>query len=135
MPRPRSAFAAYQAAIETTPPLQAVVLLHDGILTRIRTATAAAERGDYCAQFDDVVRAIDILRGLVAALDPRRGGAVAERLRDTYETNMRALMRTVGRADAAHCLGRISDGLRTLRDAWAEIAGMPAAAPAADKPL
>ncbi len=125
MPRPDTALAAYHAAILTTPPLQAVVLLHDGILTRIRAATAAAERGDYGAQFDEVVKVNEILRGLDAALDIRQGGALAIRLRDTYETNMRALMRAVGRKDAPDCMRRIADGLRTLRDAWAEIAGMP----------
>lgn len=126
MSPPRNAMAAYQAAIATTPPLQAVVLLYDGVLTRIHNADAAAANGRYDVQFNEITRANDILRGLTAALDIRNGGPVALRLRDTYEVNMRALQRSVGRKDAGECLRRIGDGLRELRNAWAEIAGMAA---------
>lgn len=128
MAPPRSALAAYQAAIQTTPPLQAVVLLYDGVLTRIHTAGEAAASGDYFTQFNEITRANDILRGLTAALDMRTGGDVALRLRETYEVNMRALQRSIGRKDAGECLRRIGDGLRELRNAWAHIAGMAALA-------
>lgn len=122
---PNRAISAYQTAIQTTPPLQAVVLLYDGILVRIHNAAEAANRGDFGEQFNQVMRATDILRGLLAALDIERGGALAARLRETYELNMRALLRSVGHVDAAECLRRIGDGLRELRNAWSEIAGMP----------
>ncbi|MCR6632557.1 MAG: flagellar protein FliS [Magnetospirillum sp.] len=122
---PRHAISAYQNAIQTTPPLQAVVLLYDGILMRLHNAATAAARGDYGEQFNQVLRATDLLRGLLAALDSGQGGSLAERLRDTYEANMRAMMTTVGRPNAEDCLHRIADGLRELRNAWSDIAGMP----------
>ena len=122
---PRYAMSAYQNAIQTTPPLQAVVLLYDGVLVRLRNAADAAGHGDFGEQFNQILRATDILRGLLAALDMGQGGALAERLRDTYEANMRAMMSSVGRANAQDCLRRIADGLRELRNAWSEIAGMP----------
>lgn len=122
---PPHALSAYQNAIQTTPPLQAVVMLYDGILVRLRNATAAVERGDYGEQFNQIMKAIDIMRGLLAALDLKEGGTLAERLRDTYEANMVAMMRSVGTPQAVDCMQRISDGLRELRNAWAEIAGMP----------
>lgn len=124
---PRHALAAYQAAIKTTPPLQAVVLLYDGVLTRIHKAVLAAGKGDYGQQFNEIMSANEILRGLNAALDISKGG-IALRLRDTYEVNMRALHRAIGRKDSVECLTRISHGLRELRNAWAEIAGMTALA-------
>ena len=122
---PRYAQSAYQNAIQTTPPLQAVVLLYDGVLIRLRNAVDAANRGDYGEQFNQILRATDILRGLLAALDMKQGGGLSERLRDTYEANMRAMMSSVGRKNAQECLERIADGLRELRNAWSEIAGMP----------
>lgn len=122
----RSAINAYQAAIQTTPPLQAVVLLYDGILVRIHNATEAGQKGDFGEQFNQVMRAIEIMRGLMAALDMKRGGDFAIRLRETYEVNMRALMRCVGQPQSADCLKKIGEGLRVLRNAWADIAGMPA---------
>ncbi|MGE5517205.1 MAG: flagellar export chaperone FliS [Bacteroidota bacterium] len=122
---PQHALSAYQSAIQTTPPLQAVVLLYDGILVRLHNAAAAAGHGDFGEQFNQLVRATDIIRALLSALDMKAGGAVAERLRDTYEANMRAIMNTVGNPNAQLCLSRIADGLRELRNAWSEIAGMP----------
>lgn len=121
----KHAIAAYQTAVMTTPPLQAVVLLYDGILVRIHNAGIAAAQGDYTRQYQEVSRAIEILRGLLAALDLHAGGKVAANLAETYRANMRALLATVGRKDGETACRRIGEGLRTLRNAWAEIAGMP----------
>jgi len=121
----KAAISAYQTAIRTTPPLQAIVLLYDGILVRVHNAELAAERGDYETQFKQIQGAIAILRGLIAALDMVRGGDFATRLRDTYETNMRALLRSVGKPTGAECCRRIGGGLRNLRNAWATLAGVP----------
>ncbi len=125
MVNPRSAISAYQSAIQTTPPLQAVVMLYDGVLVRIRNATTAAGNGDFSEQFNQIVRANDILRGLMAALDVEQGGTLAIHLRDAYEANMRALLSAVGRRDTEQYLSRVVVSLRELRNAWAEIAGMP----------
>jgi flagellar protein FliS len=121
----RNAISAYQSAVMTTPPLQAVVLLYDGILVRIHNAGTAAAHGDYGRQYDETQRAVEILRGLLAALDLKGGGTLAEGLADTYRVNMRALMACVGRPDSQARLARIAEGLGRLRDAWAEIAGVP----------
>ncbi len=129
----KAAVTAYQSAVMTTPPLQAVVLLFDGILVRVHNAEVAAMNRDYERQFNETSRAVDILRGLLAALDLTRGGDVARRLHDTYAANMLALMHAVGRPDGAECCHRIGDGLRQLRDAWAEIAGVaPSSGPRPD---
>lgn len=127
----RNAISAYQSAVMTTPPLQAVVLLYDGILVRIHNAAAAVAQGDYGRQYDETVRAVEIMRGLLAALDLKGGGRLAEGLAETYRVNMRALMACVGRSDSPARLARIAGGLGHLRDAWAEIAGMPARMPQA----
>ena len=120
----RNAITAYQSAVMTTPPLQAVVLLYDDILVRIHTAGNAAGQGDYGRQYDEVASAVRILRGLLAALDLERGGRLAAGLAGTYRVNMQALLATVGQRDAQPRLTTIAGGLRLLRNAWAEIAGM-----------
>jgi len=120
----RSAITAYQRAVMTTPPLQAVVLLYDGILVRLHNAAAAAGQGNYGRQYDETARAIEILRGLLAALDLQRGGGLAAGLAETYRINMQALLACVGQKDAGSRLAVIAGGLRLLRNAWAEIAGM-----------
>lgn len=122
----KQAIAAYQTAVMTTPPLQAVVLLYDGILVRVHNAANAAAAGDYVRQHQEVTRAIEILRGLLAALDLEAGGKLAAGLADTYRANMQALLHTVGKKNAEASCRRIGEGLRSLRNAWAEIAGMPA---------
>lgn len=120
----RYALAAYRSANQTLPPLRVVVLLYDEVLVCLRAAAEAAERGDFGAQFEQVRHATDILRVLLAALDLERGGVLAERLRDGYESNMVALMSTIGKPNASECLARIGNGLRELRDAWREVASM-----------
>lgn len=126
----RHAINAYQSAVMTTPPLQAVVLLYDGVLVRLRNAEAAVARGDHGGAHGEASRAVLILRGLLAALDFERGGAVAQGLAETYRVNIQALMNSVGREDAQSRLARIAGGLRLLRNAWADIAGMSAQDPA-----
>lgn len=123
---PNYALSAYQSAVQTTPPLQAVVLLYDGVLVRLRNASDAVGRGDYGEQFNQILSATNILRGLLAALDMEQGGTLAARLRETYEVNMQAMLISVGRPNAQDCLQRIGEGLRELRNAWSQIAGMPA---------
>lgn len=122
----RSAITAYQSAVMTTPPLQAIVLLYDGVQVRLHNAAKAAGQGDFGRQYDETASAIRILRGLLAALDIQRGGSLALGLAETYRVNMQALLATIGRPDACSRLATIAGGLRRLRDAWAEIAGMTA---------
>ena len=126
----KQAIAAYQTAVMTTPPLQAVVLLYDGILVRIHNAGRAAAAGDRVRQYQETARAVEILRGLVASLDYAAGGTLAKNLATTYHANIVALLSAIGRDDAQSQYRRVGEGLRTLRNAWAEIAGLPVHEPA-----
>lgn len=121
--------AAYQAGAMTMPPLHAVVMLYDGILVRIRNAGIAAGNNDWARQYEEVSRAVELLRGLLSVLDYERGGDVARGLHQTYHANITALMRSVGRSEAHEMYRRIESGLRDLRNAWAEIAGVPQSGP------
>jgi len=126
--------AAYQAGAMTMPPLHAVVMLYDGILVRIRNAGIAAGQSDWARQYEEVSRAVELLRGLLSVLDYEQGGDVARRLHQTYHANITALMRSVGRTEAPDMYRRIESGLRDLRNAWAGIAGVPESGPAEPSP-
>jgi len=88
---------AYQAAVMTTPPLKAVVMLYDRILYHIANAAAAARRKDFETQFNDVMRAARIVNALNRHLDMEKGGKVAVSLREMYKAVSRALLSSVQR--------------------------------------
>ncbi len=117
------AISAYRSAQSTVAPLRAVVLLYDGVLVHIRNASQAFRAKDYETHFNEIMRAADILLALNAALDMKRGGSVAVSLRAFYETTIKALISSASRKSALECAERIERGVRTMRDAWAEIAG------------
>ncbi len=72
------------------------------------------------AQQGDAPRTRRALVELTAALDPERGGEVAEGLRGLYEFSIRA----ASEGD----LGVVAEILSGLRDAWRQAALVPAAA-------
>lgn len=117
------AISAYRSANRTLPPLTAVVMCYDDILTRIGNAAAAGTRNDFESQYNEVYRATRILTGLTVALDLDRGGDVAARLKDLYTTLIISLNRLVGKADAPAQYQQIAEALIETRNAWAEIAG------------
>jgi flagellar protein FliS len=119
------AISAYQAAIRTTPPLKAIVLLYDKALTCIACAAAAASRGDYQTQFDEVRKAVKIFNGLNNCLDMEQGGRVAASLREMYLAVVKALYSSVGYSTGEDALRRVASAVRVTRDAWAEISGVP----------
>ena len=118
--------SAYQAAqLTTTPPLQALVLLYDAAIRHMRLFLVATENKDAPLQLEETKKAVRILEGLNQALDMEKGGTVAVRLRDTSGAVSVALYRCVGRPEAAEACEKLIRAVSTLRDAWAEIAGVP----------
>jgi flagellar protein FliS len=122
----RRAIGAYNSnAVLTTPPLVAVVMLYDGIMTRIRRAAEAARARDYGTQFTEVLRAAKIVDGLNRCLDMQQGGQVALSLRALYQSVSATLLRSTGKKNGAESLDRLYEAVRKTRDAWAQIAGIP----------
>ena len=119
------AISAYETAQRATPPLQAVVLLYDGILKRIKLVAAAARSGDLQTQVDETMHAVRIIDGLNRSLDMEKGAQVAVGLRETYWAVAGTLYRAVGRPGAAEACDKLVEAMTVLRDAWAEIAGVP----------
>jgi len=120
-----SPISAYTSALGTRPPLHVVVGLYDLAIVHISRAAEAADRRDYEQQFNEGLKAAQILNGLSCCLDMQRGGKVAESLRDLYQAVVSALLRSVGKRNAAIACLRLAGAVRQTRNAWAEIAKLP----------
>jgi flagellar secretion chaperone FliS len=109
---------AYRGAAIAVPPLKAVALLIDGAITALQKAVDAHEARRFEEGHAHLMRATAILRGLSHHLDFTRGGAVAERLYETYGALIMAALRAYGRPRARENIGRIVKSLADLREAW-----------------
>ena len=108
------------------PQSAAVVALYDTAIGHIARAAAGARGGDFETQLREVLEANRIFNGLEGCLDMERGGDVATNLRDLYQSMTRALLSAVGQPDGGETCDKLIAGLRQTRNAWAEIAGLPA---------
>jgi len=125
MKQPKSPLAAYNTALGTRPPLHVIVGLYDLAIIHIVRAADAAEQRDYERQFNEAMRAAQVLNGLSGCLDMKRGGNVAVSLREMYQTVIAALLRSVGKKQATIASLRLAEAVRLTRNAWAEIAHLP----------
>jgi len=116
------AAAAYRSARTTVSPLAAVIALYDTVLVHVHNSAEAYAAGNYERQFNEIMRAVEILQALNIALDMQRGGSVAQSLRRFYETTAKALVSSSAKTSSLQCAERISGGIRAVRDAWMEIA-------------
>lgn len=119
------AMSAYRNAAAHVPPNVAVVKLYDVAIRSIRLAINARNQGQVEDTYIAITKACTVLRGLSTNLRPSPGNDMAETLKNTYVVNMIALHSAFGKPDAEQRYIRIADGLLELRNAWAEIAGMP----------
>jgi flagellar protein FliS len=109
---------AYRGAATTVPPLKAVSMLIGGAITFLQKALAAQEARRFEEGHEHLLKATAILRGLSHNLDFARGGAVAERLYQTYNALILASLRAYGRPHARENFRRVIAGLTELREAW-----------------
>ncbi|HZR88286.1 MAG TPA: flagellar export chaperone FliS [Bradyrhizobium sp.] len=109
---------AYRGAAVSVPPLKAVALLIEGAITALQKALEAHEARRFEEGHANLMRATAILRGLSHHLDFNRGGALAERLYQTYGSLIVAALRAYGRPGARQNIGRIVKSLADLREAW-----------------
>jgi flagellar secretion chaperone FliS len=109
---------AYRVAAVTVPPLKAMVMLYGGAITLLKKSVDAQEAGRFEEGHEYLMRATAILRGLSHHLDFVRGGAVAERLYQTYNALILACLRSYGRPRVRENFRRIIASLTELREAW-----------------
>lgn len=125
------ASAYTQVGVETgvtaADPHKLILMLFDGAILSIATATASMEAKDIPAKGAAISKAIEIiLNGLKASLDENAGGELAGRLAALYDyMSDRLLYANLHNSRAA--LDEVGGLLHTLREAWE---GISPAAPA-----
>jgi flagellar protein FliS len=104
-------------------PVGLVALVYDKLLQRLLEAQAAFTARDIPARAAAISRAIELVElGLISALDDRRGGDVAVRLRNHYELWVAKLFRANMQA-SPELLVEIESEVRTIKLAWDELKG------------
>ena len=109
---------AYRGAATSVPPLKAISMLLGGAITFLQKALTAQEARRFEEGHEHLMKATAILRGLSHNLDFTKGGAVAERLFQTYNALILASLKAYGRPHARESFRRIIAGLTELREAW-----------------
>ncbi|MBU1174155.1 MAG: flagellar protein FliS [Alphaproteobacteria bacterium] len=119
------AVTAYRQAATHVTPAVAVVRLYDEAIRRIRRASKAATDNRLEEAHAGVLRATTIFLGLMGSLDFAQSPELATTLKQTYVSNIMALHGGFGRPDMAARYDTLLGGLAELRNAWAQIAGLP----------
>jgi flagellar protein FliS len=117
----RGATAYRKTGVQSSSPLELVVLLYDGALRHLVAARDALHRNDLVARREAVSKTLAIVTELQSTLNLEEGGAVAASLDGLYTYMMGQLVDTRARKDTA-TIDEVERLLRSLRDAWAQIA-------------
>lgn len=121
-----------ETGVSTADPHKLILMLFDGALLSIGTASAAMEIRDIPAKGQAISKAIEIIiNGLKASLDLNAGGELAARLSALYDYMSERLV-YANLHNSRPALDEVHGLLESLREAWAGIApGTPAATAAA----
>jgi flagellar protein FliS len=117
----RAAQAYLQTHVQSRSPLELVVMLYDGMLRFLGDAGGAIDAGDLPGKREAVSRALAVLSELQSTLNMDQGGEIARSLDALYSyVNGRLLDASIQNDRTP--LDEAARLIRTLRDAWAEIA-------------
>ncbi|MBS0354812.1 MAG: flagellar export chaperone FliS [Proteobacteria bacterium] len=122
----RRAAAAYsevgfETGVSTADPHKLILMLFEGALLQIGTATAALETQNVPAKGKAISHAIEIIgNGLKVSLDYEAGGDLAERLGALYEYMMQRLL-YANLHNSKPALDEVAKLLSELKGAWEEI--------------
>ena len=108
---------------------QLVQMLLDGALTRIATAKGHIQRGEAARKGEQIGKAISIVEGLKASLNPE-AGEISANLDDLY-TYISGRLLTANTAEDTAILDEVADLLREIKSAWDVLASQPGAQGAA----
>lgn len=109
---------AYRGTATSVPPLKAVSMLLGGAITCLQKSLNAQEGRRFEEAHEHLMTATAILRGLSHNLDFAKGGAVAERMFQTYNALILASLKAYGRPHVHESFRRIIAALTELREAW-----------------
>ncbi|WP_346797069.1 flagellar export chaperone FliS [Halomonas sp. Bachu 37] len=110
-----------ESGVMSANPHQLIVMLFDGAQASIRAARIHMQGGNIAEKGKAISKAIDIVNtGLAAALDPEKGGEVAERLGALYAYIARLLLAANLHNDQ-ESLDQAERLLEDIASAWREI--------------
>lgn len=112
--------------VQSSSPLELVVMLYDGALAAMHVARAAIERRDIGARRDAIAKVLAIVNELQSTLNMGEGGAVAAALDELYAYVNGRLLQAAG----DNAVEPLDDAIRVfagLREAWATVAARAAA--------
>ncbi len=111
-----------EVAVESSDPHRLILMLFDGAISAVSLARIHMNAGDIEKKGMAISKAIDLLtNGLLASLDMKAGGDLAERLGALYEYMAQRLLFANLKNNVA-TLDEVAELLSSLREAWAEIA-------------
>jgi flagellar protein FliS len=116
-------------ALDGASAVDLVVALYDGILRFLYSATAAAERGDAAARRTAVKRALDIIIHLQARLRMDVGGRPAQVLSEFYASIFAQILQA-SQSGSRQKFEHAIECVKTVRDAWRQVAVDPEVNPA-----
>ena len=125
-----SGVTAYQSigtgsVVEEASRERLVQMLLDGALARIATAKGHLQRGEAAAKGEQIGKAISIIDGLNASLNPDAGD-LSKNLADLY-SYMTGRLLSANVDDDPQVLDEVSDLLREIKSAWDILAAQAAA--------
>jgi flagellar protein FliS len=101
-------------------PGQLVLIVYDYLLVHLRRTEIAIQTNKIELRSESLTKCWSALAELMCGLDMERGGAIAEQLRSLYSFFSAELI-DVGRTSDRARLGRITQQVGELRDAFAHI--------------
>ncbi|MEO7275175.1 MAG: flagellar export chaperone FliS [Vicinamibacterales bacterium] len=122
----RGAVAYQHTSVQSSSPLELVVLLYDGALRHLVAARDATLRHDLIARRDAFSKVMAIITELQSTLNLEDGGQVAVSLDALYTYMTGKLIESTASKNVAG-IEEVEKLLRPLREAWSTIAAEPAA--------
>ncbi len=110
-----------EADIRGSDPHRLITLLFEGILVALKSARIAMANSDVATKTNSLTKAIEILNdGLIASLDIRQGGDLAEKLKALYEYMVSRLITANFKNDSS-AIDEVEGLLGEIYGAWQEI--------------
>ena len=110
-----------ETGVNTADPHKLILMLFDGALLSIATASAAIERNDIPGKGQAISKAIEIINdGLKISLDYEAGGELAERLGALYDY-MTSRLLYANIHSSRPTLDEVGGLLRDIKGAWESI--------------
>lgn len=106
-----------RTGIEDATPHQLIMMLYDGALDALMTASGCMERKDFAGKGVSLGKAITIIGGLQGFLDMEKGGDVAKNLDRLYDYMGVRLYDATIKNDIT-IVNEVASLLKTVREGW-----------------